>query len=170
MLREQSPATTQSLYRAIKRLGAPIIRLAMTRAMREVGCKLFPGETIKSALQATTSAKSNDLHSFDMLGKAACTQADAEHYFASYGRAIAAKLAAIGLSRDAEEASRLVLSLSVIEQVLATPKLVGWDGFGVVVQANGPRASGVIDHLYGLAQRHDRQITIRLVKGAYWDS
>lgn len=84
--------------------------------------------------------------------------------------AIAAKLAAIGLSLDAEEASRLVLSMSVIEQVLATPKLAGWDGFGVVVQAYGPRAGGVIDHLYGLAQRHDRQITIRLVKGAYWDS
>ena len=90
VLREQSPATSQSLYRAIQSFGAPIIRLAMTRAMREVGCKLFPGETIKSALQATTSAKSNDLHSFDMLGKAACTQADAEHYFASYGRAIEA--------------------------------------------------------------------------------
>ena len=84
--------------------------------------------------------------------------------------AIAAKLAAIGLSLDAEEASRLVLSMSVIEQVLATPKLAGWDGFGVVVQAYGPRAGGVIDYLYGLAQRHDRQITIRLVKGAYWDS
>ena len=74
MLREQSPATTQILY----------------HAMREMGRKLVPGETIESALQATTSAKSNDLHSFDMLGKAACTQADAKRYFASYGRAIEA--------------------------------------------------------------------------------
>ena len=73
MLREQSPATTQNLYRAIQRFGAPIIRLAMTRAMREMGRKFVPGETIESALQATTSAKSNDLHSFVMLGKAACT-------------------------------------------------------------------------------------------------
>ena len=84
--------------------------------------------------------------------------------------AIAAKTAAIGLTVDAEEANRLVLSLAVIEQVLATPELAGWDGFGVVVQAYGPRASGVIDHLYNLAKRHDRQIAIRLVKGAYWDS
>ena len=84
--------------------------------------------------------------------------------------AIAAKSAAIGLTVDAEEANRLVLSLAVIEQVLATPELAGWDGFGVVVQAYGPRASGVIDHLYNLAKRHDRQIAIRLVKGAYWDS
>ena len=73
VFREQSPATSQSLYRAIQSLGAPIIRLAMTRAMREMGRKFVPGETIESALQATTSAKSNDLHSFDMLGRAACT-------------------------------------------------------------------------------------------------
>ena len=83
VLREQSPATTQSLYRAIQRLGAPIIRLAITRAMREMGRQFVLGETIKSALQATTSASSNDLYSFDMLGEAACTQADAERYFAS---------------------------------------------------------------------------------------
>ena len=83
VLREQSPATTQSLYRAIQRLGAPVIRLAITRAMREMGRQFVLGETIKSALQATTSASSNDLHSFDMLGEAACTQADAERYFAS---------------------------------------------------------------------------------------
>ena len=40
--------------------------------------------------------------------------------------AIAAKLAAIGLSLDAEEASRLVLSLSVIEQFWPHPSW--WNG------------------------------------------
>ncbi|WP_375565597.1 bifunctional proline dehydrogenase/L-glutamate gamma-semialdehyde dehydrogenase PutA [Oceaniradius stylonematis] len=78
--------------------------------------------------------------------------------------------AGIGLNIDAEEAARLELSLDVIEQVIADPDLAGWDGFGVVVQAYGKRAMAVIDWLHALAERHDRRIMVRLVKGAYWDS
>jgi RHH-type proline utilization regulon transcriptional repressor/proline dehydrogenase/delta 1-pyrroline-5-carboxylate dehydrogenase len=78
--------------------------------------------------------------------------------------------AQMGLNIDAEEADRLDLSLDIIEKVLRDPELEGWDGFGVVVQAYGPRASFVIDWLYALAQKLDRKIMIRLVKGAYWDT
>jgi len=84
--------------------------------------------------------------------------------------ALLAKSAGMGISIDAEEADRLTLSLEVIEQVLSEPALEGWDGFGVVVQAYGQRAGQVIDILYQLAERLDRRITVRLVKGAYWDS
>lgn len=84
--------------------------------------------------------------------------------------AIAAKKARMGLNIDAEEADRLDLSLDVIERVLADPQLEGWDGFGVVVQAYGPRCAFVIDWLYALAQKLDRKIMVRLVKGAYWDT
>ena len=84
--------------------------------------------------------------------------------------ALAARHARMGLNIDAEEADRLDLSLDVIERVLADPELAGWNGFGVVVQAYGPRAAFVIDWLYALAQRLDRQIMVRLVKGAYWDT
>ncbi|MEQ8399787.1 MAG: bifunctional proline dehydrogenase/L-glutamate gamma-semialdehyde dehydrogenase PutA [Roseitalea porphyridii] len=76
----------------------------------------------------------------------------------------------IGLNIDAEEADRLELSLDVIEATLADPELAGWGGFGVVVQAYGKRAMAVIDWLHALAERHDRRIMVRLVKGAYWDS
>ena len=82
----------------------------------------------------------------------------------------AAKDAGMGLNVDAEEADRLDLSLDVIEPVLGDPSLAGWDGFGVVVQAYGPRAPSVIDWLRELAERHDRKIMVRLVKGAYWDT
>jgi RHH-type proline utilization regulon transcriptional repressor/proline dehydrogenase/delta 1-pyrroline-5-carboxylate dehydrogenase len=58
----------------------------------------------------------------------------------------------------------------VIEAVLADEALAGWNGFGVVVQAYGKRASAVIDWLYALAETHDRRIMLRLVKGAYWDT
>ena len=76
----------------------------------------------------------------------------------------------MGLNIDAEEADRLSLSLDVIETVLAEPALKGWEGFGVVVQAFGQRAAPVLDWLYALAERLDRRIMVRLVKGAYWDT
>ena len=76
----------------------------------------------------------------------------------------------IGLNIDAEEQARLVLSLKIIEAVFASEDLQGWDGFGVVVQAYGKRASYVLDWLYRLAKKHQRKIMVRLVKGAYWDS
>ena len=59
--------------------------------------------------------------------------------------------AGMGLNIDAEEADRLELSLDVIEAVLRSKELEGWDGFGVVVQAYGKRASAVLDWLYALA-------------------
>ncbi len=84
--------------------------------------------------------------------------------------AMQAKNAGMGFNIDAEEADRLDLSLDVIEAVLSVPDLAGWDGFGVVVQAYGPRAFFVLDWCYGLAAQLDRKIMIRLVKGAYWDT
>lgn len=81
----------------------------------------------------------------------------------------AAKSAGIGLNIDAEEADRLDISLDVIERTLADPSLAGWDGFGIVVQAYGRRALPTLDWLHGLAERLDRRIMVRLVKGAYWD-
>lgn len=82
----------------------------------------------------------------------------------------AAKAAKMGFNIDAEEADRLDISLDVIEAVLRSDTLQGWDGFGVVVQAYGKRAAPVIDWLYALAEVHDRRLMVRLVKGAYWDT
>lgn len=75
----------------------------------------------------------------------------------------------IGFTIDAEEADRLELSLDVIEAVLRRPELAGWDGFGVVVQAYLKQAPLVISWLAALARSLNRRITVRLVKGAYWD-
>jgi RHH-type proline utilization regulon transcriptional repressor/proline dehydrogenase/delta 1-pyrroline-5-carboxylate dehydrogenase len=84
--------------------------------------------------------------------------------------ALMARGANMGFNIDAEEADRLDLSLDVIEAMLADPRLAGWDGFGVVVQAYGPRATFVIDWLAALAEKLDRRLMVRLVKGAYWDA
>ncbi|MCB1757238.1 MAG: bifunctional proline dehydrogenase/L-glutamate gamma-semialdehyde dehydrogenase PutA, partial [Gammaproteobacteria bacterium] len=80
-----------------------------------------------------------------------------------------ARSANIGFTIDAEESERLEISLNVIRQVLQNPTLQGWDGFGVVVQAYSKQAPAVIDFLYALASKLERKITLRLVKGAYWD-
>eukprot|EP00903_Cladosiphon_okamuranus_P002610 g2608.t1 len=81
-----------------------------------------------------------------------------------------AKSANIGLTIDAEEAERLEVSLLVIDAVLASGELSGWEGFGLAIQAYQRRASHVIDWVIAAAQRYQQRFTIRLVKGAYWDS
>ncbi len=86
------------------------------------------------------------------------------------GLAQKAKAADIGLCVDAEEADRLDLSLDIFEQVSGDPSLVGWNGFGLALQAYLKQAFYVIDWLTDLSHRHNRQIMVRLVKGAYWDT
>ncbi|MFO1101181.1 MAG: bifunctional proline dehydrogenase/L-glutamate gamma-semialdehyde dehydrogenase PutA [Xanthobacteraceae bacterium] len=71
---------------------------------------------------------------------------------------------------DAEEADRLELSLDVIKDVLADPALAGWNGFGVAVQSYQKRAPESIDWLIDTAQKLGRRLSVRLVRGAYWDT
>jgi len=71
---------------------------------------------------------------------------------------------------DAEEADRLELSLEVIGRVLQERLLDGWEGFGLAVQAYQKRASAVIDWIEEAAIATGRRLTVRLVKGAYWDT
>ncbi|MHA7888691.1 bifunctional proline dehydrogenase/L-glutamate gamma-semialdehyde dehydrogenase PutA [Roseicyclus sp.] len=206
---------------AVRRLGEPVIRKAVARAMREMGQHFVLGQDMAEAMRrAAAEERCGYAYSYDMLGEAAMTARDAAAYFDAYMGAIralqpacrsddirvnpgisiklsalfpryeeaqrdrvmaelvprvrelarAARAQGMGLNIDAEEADRLDLSLDVIEAVLADAQLSGWDGFGVVVQAYGKRASAVIDWLYALAETHDRRIMLRLVKGAYWDT
>ena len=210
-----------TLRGALKRLGEPVIRAAVARAMREMGAQFVLGEDIAAAMaRAEKMQQKGYTYSYDMLGEAARTDADARRYHLAYADAITAlapactaadirdnpglsvklsalfpryevaqrarvletlvartsslaqlaRAAGMGFNIDAEEADRLRLSLEVIEAVLSEPALAGWDGFGVVVQAYGPRARHVIDWLAALARRLDRRLMVRLVKGAYWDS
>jgi RHH-type proline utilization regulon transcriptional repressor/proline dehydrogenase/delta 1-pyrroline-5-carboxylate dehydrogenase len=82
----------------------------------------------------------------------------------------AAKRRDLNLTIDAEEADRLELSLELIGKVVADPSLSGWDGFGLAVQAYQKRAAAVIDWFESVAQALNRRMTVRLVKGAYWDT
>lgn len=221
VLEEGEGGIERTLRAMVRRLGEPVIRKAVSAAMREMGEQFVLGRTIKEAIKRGRGYSDKGYtYSFDMLGEAARTEADALRYHRAYADAIAAlkpgathrdivknhgisvKLSAIhpryevakketmlpvlsarllelalaaceadmGLNIDAEEQDRLDLSLDVIEAVLSDPRLAGWSGFGVVVQAYGPRAPFVLDWLYALAHKLDRRIMVRLVKGAYWDT
>jgi len=78
--------------------------------------------------------------------------------------------AGIGLTIDAEEADRLDLSLDVVEAVAGDEQTRGWSGLGLAVQAYARCAPLVLEWLAELAREAGRRMTVRLVKGAYWDS
>src|SRR6516164_2206515 len=81
-----------------------------------------------------------------------------------------AKAYDLNFTVDAEEADRLELSLDVIASAFSDSSLVGWDGFGLAIQAYQKRACDVIDYVDALARTLDRRLMVRLVKGAYWDT
>jgi len=76
----------------------------------------------------------------------------------------------IALTVDAEESERLEMSLEIIAAVGRLPRLKGWDGYGMAVQAYGKRARAVIGWADLLGRETGRRMNVRLVKGAYWDS
>src|ERR1700731_1509233 len=87
-------------------------------------------------------------------------------------RSLARRAAALGIqiTIDAEEADRLDLSLDVIDALARDTATRDWPGLGLAVQAYGKRALDVIDWVAGTGRLHGRRLTVRLVKGAYWDS
>ncbi len=77
--------------RLIAKSGEPVIRQAMTQAMKIIGRQFVMGRTIGEALErAAEDKKRGYRHSFDMLGESALTAADAERYTQAYSEAIAA--------------------------------------------------------------------------------
>ncbi len=71
---------------------------------------------------------------------------------------------------DAEEADRLDISLDVIAALASDPQTRDWRGLGLAVQAYGKRARYVVEWVEALARATGRRMTLRLVKGAYWDT
>ena len=208
--------------RLVGKLGEPVARAALKQAMRILGHQFVMGRDIESALTRAAGKDERDYrYSFDMLGEAALTRADAERYREKYAAAIAAvgravetrdsiqarhsisiKLSAlhpryefsqtervltelypvieslvsmgreagIGVTLDAEEAERLELSLLLVDRLLTSDVTRGYAGLGLAVQAYQKRAHATLEWLVKRLRETDRRITLRLVKGAYWDS
>ena len=99
---------------ALKRLGEPVIRQAVTRVMKELGQQFVLGETIQSAIKrASLSEAKGFTYSYDMLGEAARTEADARRYYLSYSEAIA-QIAKASRSEDIRENPGISVKLSAL--------------------------------------------------------
>jgi RHH-type proline utilization regulon transcriptional repressor/proline dehydrogenase/delta 1-pyrroline-5-carboxylate dehydrogenase len=84
------PGIAATLRGAIKRLGEPVIRTAVRRAMREMGNQFVLGEDIDAAMARARPMEADGYRfSYDMLGEAALTAEDAIGYFDAYRAAIA---------------------------------------------------------------------------------
>ncbi|SER15732.1 L-proline dehydrogenase /delta-1-pyrroline-5-carboxylate dehydrogenase [Solimonas aquatica] len=110
-----APEDTGSLRQVFARLlgssTEPVIRLAMRQAMRLMGSQFVMGRDIAEALRnAAARERPLERYSFDMLGEAALTGADAQRYFEAYVQAIQA----IGAqARDAAQALHARPGISV---------------------------------------------------------
>jgi len=205
------------LKRLVTRAGEPFVRTAVGAAMKLMAQIFVMGRNIDEALKRADEKDYRYFSaSFDMLGEAARTQADAARYARSYADALEAvgrqgnrrthsisvKLSAlhpryetahaqtavpalteiiaglagraaslnVGLTIDAEEQDRLMMSLDIIAAVARLPELKGWDGLGMAIQSYGKRARPLVDWVEALGSETGRRIHVRLVKGAYWDS
>ena len=98
-----TPTNEQNLSSALTRMlgkgGEPLIRKGVDYAMRMLGKQFVTGQTIDEALQnGKEREKLGYRFSFDMLGEAAMTQADADRYYQDYVNAIHA------IGKDAAQA------------------------------------------------------------------
>jgi RHH-type proline utilization regulon transcriptional repressor/proline dehydrogenase/delta 1-pyrroline-5-carboxylate dehydrogenase len=129
-------APTGAVARVIGRIGEPVVRTAMRQAMKIMGHQFVMGRTIAEALDKSLSGENRSYrYTFDMLGEAALTGADAERYYEAYRSAIGALKARIGEYSEPEERPSISVKLSAMyprfeyahrDQVLAdvTPRIL----------------------------------------------
>jgi len=102
------------LTRLVARSGEPVLRQALTAAMHILAGQFVMGRTIGEALDRARAAEQHGYrHSYDMLGEAARTGADAARYRAAYERAIAA-IGGAAAGRAIEAAPGISVKLSAL--------------------------------------------------------
>nr|WP_298685333.1 bifunctional proline dehydrogenase/L-glutamate gamma-semialdehyde dehydrogenase PutA [uncultured Dongia sp.] len=140
------------LKRLVTRSGEPVIRQAVTQAMKILGKQFVMGRDISEATDRAESAEKRGYrYSYDMLGEAARTMRDAERYFASYVNAIAAigkaskgkgiiagpgisiKLSAIHPRYEFAQSDRVMKEL--VPQVVALAQAAKKAGIGCTIDA-----------------------------------
>lgn len=137
---------------AIRRLGEPVIRVAVEHAIREMGHQFVLGRTIEEALKRGEDHQEQGYtFSYDMLGEAALTARDAAKFFDAYARSIR-KLAASCTSSDIRENPGISIKLSALhpryevgqksrvlgeltERVLTLAKMAAEAGMGLNIDA-----------------------------------
>ncbi|MEP7348561.1 MAG: L-glutamate gamma-semialdehyde dehydrogenase [Sphingorhabdus sp.] len=125
--------SNSSLKRLIARAGEPFVRQAVGAAMRLMGQVFVMGRDIEEAMKRMEARENRGFTaSFDMLGEAARTTADAERYFKAYmgaiaavgknaarGHSISVKLSALHPRYETAQAARCVPELAAMVGELA---------------------------------------------------
>jgi len=102
------------LHRLVARSGEPVVRQAVTAAIRILARQFVMGRTIAEALaRAKPAEKKGYRHSYEMLGEAARTADDAARYEARYRAAIAA-IGVAASGSDLRQAPGLSVKLSAL--------------------------------------------------------
>lgn len=89
---KQNEGLVRTMGELLRRLGEPVVRVAMSEAMQRLGQHFVLGETIGHALNRSEGDHRYDHYSFsfDMLGESALTHEDAESYYLAYQAALTA--------------------------------------------------------------------------------
>ena len=187
------------LKRLAARLGEPVVRAAVRRAMRILAEQFVLAETIEEAVRRGAE-RAPHRFSYDMLGEAARTAEDASGYFDLYLKAIntvrppdsiSVKLSA--LHPRFEEAQRARVLAEVLPRLKSLCEFANARGVGLTIDAEESERLELTLDLFealtrdfpiGLAVQAyqkralavcdwlaglKRRIVVRLVKGAYWD-
>ena len=114
VLGEAEQGLAGALHEAIRRLGEPVIRTAVAQAMRELGHQFVLGRDMREATRRAAAMEAQGYtHSYDMLGEAARTEADARRYHLAYSASITA-LAGIGRGAGIRDRPGVSVKLSAL--------------------------------------------------------
>ncbi len=103
------------LTRLAAKAGEPIVRASLRQGMKLMAEQFVMGRNINDALQrAASDDQAKYRHSYDMLGEAAMTAADAERYFVSYQDAIKAISSTVRPGQSVVEAPGISVKLSAL--------------------------------------------------------
>ena len=104
-----------ALRGALRRLGEPVIRVAVGEAMRRLGRQFVLGETIEEAMRrAADMEEGGYTYSYDMLGEAARTHDDAARYRVAYEDATSALAERADPAASAEANPGISIKLSAL--------------------------------------------------------
>ncbi|NMG33994.1 bifunctional proline dehydrogenase/L-glutamate gamma-semialdehyde dehydrogenase PutA [Azoarcus sp. TTM-91] len=105
----------RSLRQLAARAGEPLVREAVAGAMRLLGRQFVLGRDIAEALRHAADAEQQGWrHSYDMLGEAARSAADARRYFDAYAKAIAALGSSVRRGTPLQAAPSISVKLSAL--------------------------------------------------------